>query len=256
MKLSKSLIILAKFLLADVNYFKLAQNILEDIFNKFKYLHYKNPNSHVNIFLDEDQFANYLTKYHYPFDKNQIRDLTVFFFNCKNQQKDICGDKINNFNDLFIQLKKVTSSEIISGLTSPNGNIIIINYNNNQLNGQLTKIKNKLQHQLIHVFKKISNLQKNYKSYSIIDYFLSEIQFPNFVTDCCNYYINHKSDFKNDLKLIDNLYKFNDNDIINIIKKLHLNNGELLMFIILHKKYNVKKYNKILILISDYINKK
>ena len=30
-----------------------------------------------------------------------LTDSTVFFFNCKNERKEICGDTINNFNDII-----------------------------------------------------------------------------------------------------------------------------------------------------------
>ena len=146
----------------------------------------------------------------------------------------------------MIQLNKITNDLRISGLTSKDGDIIVINYNNQQLQNNFFKIKNKLQHQLIHVFKKISNFQSMYKNNTQIDYLLSESQFPNMITDCCNYYMNHKGQFKYDLQLISKIYNYDYNVVKGILSHLHKENNQQLLFMALYKKHNKQNYNKII----------
>lgn len=252
-KISAQLIKIAKLLLADIGYFQLPKDLLNEVYQQYQSYINKYQNRiikpHIMIVVDLSQYLQSEYKYIDYFDQDINYLVQILFFDLYNREQQVIGDKYFDFNQMMNCINKINSNTQIKGVTDKTGDTIVIQQ-------RQENIKHCLQHELIHSIRyklKMKSVklvqQKTYNKF-LKRYLLSNNQLASMVTDCCNYYQNNYNQFIKDLKMIDEIYKNSFQFIFEYLQKNF--KQQFVLFLTVLKKYKPKKFNKVV----SFIRKK
>lgn len=234
---------IAKILLSNVDYFKLPQDLLKDTYQKFKKYcgnFIDNNLPHIVIVLTQDELKKYCKNYLYDIDINKANDIQIVFLNPLNRKKIFIGDKKQITNKMSRSIDILTTNLAIKGLTSNNGQTIVIQ------NSKRFNMQSLLQHQLIHAIRMMFDLTNKSNKYEnnfykqIIRYFLTDKQFPSLITDLC-YEVKTLQEFKKMINVVNKIYQLNIEVLYSITEKMQY--GQQLLFLSVLK--NIKSTNTI-----------